>query len=146
MTPRARASQTLFMVALLLAGCTDEEPLNPGDDRLAAGTWGGENVAFIVSDSTLHVHIGCTNGTFFGPVLTDENGRFTVNGQYILRAHPIQIGPPLPAQLSGVVTGSTVTFSVAVNDTTPVSLGPVAAVRGRDPRMGPCPVCTKQQE
>ena len=142
MKPRAYAAQTLLAVLIAFAACSADETVDPAhEDQLAVGTWGGDNVAFIVTDTTVHVHIGCTNGTFRGPVQLDDNGRFTINGEYILRAHPIAIGPPLPAQLAGIVTGGAVSFSVAVNDTTPVALGPVVAVRGREPRMGPCPVC-----
>ena len=139
----AYAAQTLLAATLLFAACSADETVEPVDDELVVGTWGGENVAFIVSDTAVHVHIGCTNGTFKGPVVLDDDGRFTMNGEYLLRAHPIAIGPPLPAQLAGIVTGGAVTFSVAVNDTTPVALGPVVAVRGRTPRMGPCPICVK---
>jgi hypothetical protein len=141
MTAHAYTTQTISCMVLLLAACAPDRPLSPEMDRLARGTWGGENIAVIVSDSTVHVHIGCTKGDFPAPVLLDGDGRFTVDGSYILRAHPIQVGPPLPAQLAGVVSGGTVIFSIAVSDTTPVALGPAVAVYGRDPRMGPCPVC-----
>ena len=141
MKPRIFTAQTLLAAALLAACSADETVAPVNEDQLAVGTWGGDNVAFIVSDSAVHVHIGCTNGTFKGAVVLDDDGRFTMNGEYLLRAHPIAIGPPLPAQLAGIVTGSAVTFSVAVNDTTPVALGPAVAVRGRTPRMGPCPIC-----
>lgn len=113
--------------------------------ELSIGTWGGENAAAIVNDTIVHVHVGCTFGDIKGRVHVDDNGRFTVNGTYVLRAYPVLVGPELPAQFSGVVEGNTLTLAVAVNDTTQVkvvALGPVSVTLGTEPRMGPCPICT----
>ena len=115
-------------------------------DELAGGTWGGENAGIIVSDTVAHVHIGCTFGNFRVPVALADGGRFNVAGSYTLRAFPIVVGPSLPAVFSGVVSGTRLTISVAVNDTVekrPVALGPVTVVLGREPRMGPCPICRR---
>ncbi|MFP5356708.1 MAG: hypothetical protein ACLGIK_16475, partial [Gemmatimonadota bacterium] len=65
-------------------------------------------------------------------------------GQYVLRAYPVLVGPPLPARFSGVVRGNLLTLSVAVDDTVEkklVALGPITVVLGRDPKLGPCPIC-----
>jgi hypothetical protein len=40
--------------------------------------------------------------------------------------------------------GRTLTLAIAVNDTVEkkvVALGPVTVVYGREPQMGPCPIC-----
>ncbi|MBK8057479.1 MAG: hypothetical protein IPK33_06285 [Gemmatimonadetes bacterium] len=111
--------------------------------QLALGTWGSDGAGVIVSDTLAHVHVGCTKGDFPRPMALDS-GRFNVAGQYILRAYPIQIGPPLPARFSGVVRGSLLTLSVAVEDTVErklVVLGPITITLGREPRLGPCPIC-----
>jgi hypothetical protein len=111
---------------------------------LARGTWGGDNAGAIVDDSIVHVHIGCTLGNFPPPTVLDDEGRFSVAGSYTLRAFPIAVGPPLPAFFTGVVNGSQLTLSVAVNDTVEkklVPLGPVTVVLGREPRMQTCPIC-----
>lgn len=69
---------------------------------------------------------------------------FSVPGEYLLRAYPVAIGPTMPAQFAGVLNGDRLTLSIAVNDTIEkklVVLGPVTVVLGRDPNMGPCPIC-----
>lgn len=111
---------------------------------LALGTWGGDNVAVIATDSVTHVHVGCTFGDFPSSVTVDANGHFAVNGSYMLHAFPVAFGPSMPAQLSGQVSGNTLTFAIAVNDTVAkqvVSLGPGTVTLGKTPVMGACPVC-----
>ena len=135
------------LLATLGASCPDDDPTSP-DGNLARGTWGGENAALILEETSAHVHIGCTNGDFPAPLTADNDGRFSVSGSYVIRAYPIQIGPSLPAQFAGVVEGKTLTLTVAVNDTVEkklVVLGPVSVTFGKDPRMGPCPICDRRQ-
>lgn len=113
--------------------------------QLNLGTWGGDNAGAIVTDTIAHIHIGCTFGDIKGRIPLGTDGRFTIDGKYVLRAYPVYVGPELPAQFSGVVSGNTLTLAVAVNDTVQkklVSLGPVTVTFGTDPRMGPCPICT----
>ena|SRR5688500_15767033 len=139
--PRIAAS----LLIVLVSACSSGDSIFPPDtDRLSVGTWGGINAGVIVSDTNAHVHVGCTNGTFSGPILLDEQGRFSATGSYILRAHPVVLGPPLPAQFSGVVDANRLHLTVMVNDTVAnetVMLGPVTVFFGRDPQMGPCPIC-----
>jgi hypothetical protein len=139
------ASELFALGVLLLAsGCTDGPLLPPSDGRLALGTWGGDSVGVIVTDSLTHVHVGCTYGDMPESIALDDDGRFTVDGSYVLRAYPIVIGPSLPAQFSGRVSGRTLSLAIAVNDTVEhrvVALGPVTVVYGREPVMGPCPIC-----
>ena len=90
------------------------------------------------------MHVGCTTGDFTRPPALNFAGRFNVAGTYILRAYPVQIGPSLPARFSGVVRGSLLTISVAVDDTVEkkfVALGKLIITLGREPRLGPCPIC-----
>ena len=134
-------------VLITFASCADDEPFSPEGD-LTVGTWGGENVAVMIEDTTVHVHIGCTNGDFPAPVVVDAEGRFSVAGSYVLRAYPVQVGPPLPAQLAGLVAGRQLVFTVAVNDTVEkklVVLGPSTVTFARDPKMGPCPICVRSR-
>lgn len=137
---------SVFRVALgfLLSACTGSGPFPPSDGTLAVGEWGGENAGVIVTDSVSHVHIGCTFGDMPPEIQLDASGRFTVDGSYVLRAYPIQLGPELPAQFSGRVTGRILTLAVAVNDTVEkkvVSLGPITVAYGRTANLGPCPIC-----
>ena len=134
----------LTLLGLLVGSCSDSELLPPADGKLALGTWGGDNSGVIVTDEITHVHVGCTFGNMPGNIQLDASGRFTIDGSYVLRAYPVQIGPELPAQFSGRVLGGTLTLAIAVNDTVEkklVALGPVTVVHGREPDMGPCPIC-----
>ena len=136
------------VVVLAFPGCGTDELVMP-DDNLRVGTWGGEDAAVQVEPANVHVHVGCTKGDFPAPVDLDAQGRFSVPGTYVLRAFPIEIGPALPAQFAGVVQGTRLTMTIAVNDTVEkklVVLGPVVVVLGREPRMGPCPICSKMAD
>jgi hypothetical protein len=135
---------SLIALGLLVGSCSGSSLLPPSDGILAVGTWGGDNSGVIVTDSAVHVHVGCTFGDMPGNVPLDATGRFTIDGSYVLRAYPIQIGPSLPAQFSGRVSGRTLTLAIAVHDTVEgkvVALGPITVVYGRAPEMGPCPIC-----
>jgi hypothetical protein len=141
---RRFGSLGLALVAALGVGNCDDGVTPPGDRVLALGTWGGDNSGMIVTDEQAHVHVGCTFGDMPGRIALDETGRFTVDGSYVLRAYPVQVGPSLPAQFSGKVVGKTLTLAIAVNDTVEkktVALGPITVVYGRNPEMGPCPIC-----
>jgi len=134
----------LTAASFMLATCTPSQTLTYAGTTLALGTWGGNNVALIATDSLTHVHVGCTFGDFPGGVTLDASGHFAVDGSYMLHAYPITVGPSMPAQLSGQVVGGTLTFAVAVNDTVAkqvVSLGPGTVVFGQEPIMGVCPLC-----
>lgn len=136
----------LCIALVVSAACHDNGASAPptGDLRLALGTWGGDNAAVLATDTVTHVHVGCTFGDMPPRVMLDKDGRFTIDGTFVLRAYPVLIGPTLPAQFSGRVSGRTLTFAVAVNDTVAkkvVSLGPVTVELDRTPNMGPCPIC-----
>jgi hypothetical protein len=134
------------VVVLAFPGCGTDELLVT-DDSLRVGPWGGEDAAAQVEPATVHVHVGCTKGDFPAPVDLDAQGRFSVPGSYVLRAFPVEVGPALPAQFAGVVQGTRLTMTIAVNDTVEhklVVLGPVVVVLGREPQMGPCPICTSE--
>lgn len=136
-----RRLASVAAVLLFAAGCTDPSPV-PGE--LAAGTWGGDNAGVIVTATSTHVHVGCTFGNIPVRVEAGPDGRFGVAGTYVLRAFPVAVGPELPAVFSGRVIGRTLTLTVAVDDTTEgklVNLGPVSVQLGRDPNLGPCPIC-----
>jgi len=72
-----------------------------------------------------------------------------VPGEYLLRAYPVAVGPAMPAQFAGVLRGTALTLTVAVNDTVDkrlVVLGPVTVVLGHEPKLGPCPICKSPAE
>jgi len=45
-----------------------------------------------------------------------------------------------PATFTGRIVGETMTLTVSLTDTARV-LGPVTLVYGKEPHMGPCPIC-----
>ena len=104
------------------------------------GTWGGDNAGLIVSNADVHVHIGCTLGDAVGPIRPDANGRFEADGTYNVDAYPIDRGIIHPARFTGQITGQTMTLTVTLTDATRV-LGPVTLTYGKEPKMGPCPIC-----
>lgn len=105
-----------------------------------AGTWGGENAGLIVAQTDVHVHIGCTLGDAVGPIKPDADGRFEAAGTYNVDAYPINRGITHPATFTGRIVGETMTLTVSLTDTARV-LGPVTLVYGKEPQMGPCPIC-----
>ena len=105
-----------------------------------SGTWGGDNAGMIVTNTDVHVHIGCTLGDAVGPIHPDADGRFAATGTYNVDAYPIDRGITHPATFSGQVVGQTMTLTVSLSDTARV-LGPVTLIYGKEPKMGPCPIC-----
>lgn len=131
----ARITKVLSLACLL--GCYSG-PAAPIGDIL--GTWGGENAGLIASDTTAHVHIGCTLGDTKGPIVPDATGNFEATGMYNVDAYPLDRGITHPARFIGQIAGRTMTLTVVLTDTAR-QLGPVTLVFGKEPRMGPCPIC-----
>ena len=104
------------------------------------GTWGGDNAGLIADNTDVHVHIGCTLGNATGPIRPDANGRFEATGTYNVDAHPVDRGITHPARFTGQIVGETMLLTVALTDTALV-LGPVTLIYGKEPKMGPCPIC-----
>jgi len=104
------------------------------------GTWGGDNAGLIVTDNDVHVHIGCTLGDAGGPIRTGTDGKFEATGTYNVDAYPVNRGITHPATFSGRVVGTTMVLTVSLADTARV-LGPVTLIYGKEPKMGPCPIC-----
>jgi len=118
----------------------------PFDGNIPLGNWGGENAGMIVSDTAMHLHIGCTYGDASGRVPVGSGGQFDVAGSYLLRAYPIAIGPTVPARFTGRLDGDKVTITATIDDTVQqkqVVLGPVTVTYGADAKLGPCPICRR---
>lgn len=134
----------LILIGALTLGACEATPTAVEGGLLVKGTWGGTDAGVIITDVVTHVHIGCTSGDFPAKVQVDEHGRFRVDGSYLVRAYPVAVGPALPAEFTGRIDGSTMTYTVVVNDTVEhkvVTLGPATVTLGKEPRMGPCPIC-----
>lgn len=127
----------LLAAAIIALGCatTTGAPITD-----VAGTWGGENAGLIATDTSAHVHIGCTLGDTKGQIVVDGDGRFVMTGTYNVDAYPIDRGITHPARFTGQISGKTMTLSVELTDTGR-QLGPVVLTLGKEPTMGPCPIC-----
>ena len=143
-----RALACLCLAAAVGLACSSAATTTvpPFDGNLPLGNWGGENAGMIVSDTAMHVHIGCTYGDVSGRVPVGTAGQFDVAGSYMLRAYPIAIGPTVPARFTGRLDGAKVTITATVNDTVQgktVVLGPVTVTYGAEAKLGPCPICRR---
>ncbi len=142
-----RRSIARLAICAVLLGCAASGS-GPAaiDGKLQLGTWGGDNAGMIVSDTAMHLHVGCTFGDVSGRIALAADGSFDVSGSYMLRAYPITIGPSVPARFRGRVDGAVATVTVTVNDTVQratVIKGPVTVKFGDEPRMGPCSICRR---
>jgi len=113
-------------------------PFSTGD--IVGGTWGGMNAGLMADDTSAHIHIGCTYGDVHQGIVLDKGNRFDVAGEHNITAFPVDRGILHPARYTGSIDGRTMTLRVTLTDTA-VSLGPVTLTFGKDPIMGPCPIC-----
>jgi hypothetical protein len=127
---------SLIIAAAIAIGCSNTGA--PITD--VTGTWGGDNAGLIATDTSAHVHIGCTLGDTKGRIIPDAEGRFSIPGTYDVDAYPVERGIIHPAIFSGQIVGRTMTLTVTLTDTARV-LGPVNLVFGKEPQMGACPIC-----
>lgn len=134
----ARPAVALVLAAAVIGPCEPTSPLTP--PKHVAGTWGGENAALIADDTSAHVHIGCTYGNISQQIVPDADGRFDVPGLQNITAHPVDLGVMHPARFTGRISGFQMSLTVTLRDTA-VTLGPVQLLYGKEPRMGPCPIC-----
>ena len=132
-----RISLIFFSFALVACSAVTSTPITE-----VAGTWGGDNAGLIVDKDNAHVHIGCTVGDAVGPIRPDQDGRFVATGTYNVDAYPVDRGIIHPASFTGRIVGQTMTLTVTLTDTGQV-LGPVALIYGKEPTMGPCPICRR---
>jgi hypothetical protein len=136
----------LVLAAALGVACSSSPTIDPVDGELPLGTWGGDSAGMIVSDTALHLHVGCTFGDVSGRVHVNTDGSFEVVGNYTLHAYPILVGPTDPATFTGKVSGATATVTAIIDDTAQhqtVVHGPVVVSLGVTPRLGPCPICAR---
>ena len=127
-----------YALAFILAAACYSSPSDPITE--IKGTWGGDDAGLIASDTSAHVHIGCTLGDTSVPIRPDAAGRFDVAGTYNIDAYPVDRGIIHPARFTGSVSGNELTITVTLTDIG-TQLGPVKLVKGKEPKMGPCPIC-----
>ncbi|HXM38421.1 MAG TPA: hypothetical protein VN908_07150 [Gemmatimonadales bacterium] len=130
-----------FVAAAAVLGPCDPGPTGLVDGAVQ-GTWGGDNAGLMADDTSAHVHIGCTYGNVHQQIAPDAQGRFDVPGEQNITAHPVDRGVLHPARFSGRIAGGQMSLTVTLTDTA-VVLGPVQLAYGKEPRMGPCPICRR---
>ena len=133
-----RLAVHVLTIATALIGPCDLTSAHPPKDL--AGTWGGQNAGLIADDTSAHVHIGCTYGNIHQEIVPDATGRFDLPGEQDITAYPVDRGILHPARFQGRVSGGDMTLTIVLTDTA-VTLGPVLLVYGKEPQMGPCPIC-----
>ena len=133
-----RAIGTASVIAMIFAAACATTTGAPITD--VAGTWGGDDAGLIATDTSAHVHIGCTLGDTKGRIVPDADGHFVLSGTYNVDAYPVDRGITHPAQFTGQIAGKTMTLTVVLTDTGR-QLGPVVLLLGKEPKMGPCPIC-----
>jgi hypothetical protein len=134
------------VVIAVVLSCSSSSSTGVVNGALALGTWGGDSSGLIVSDTAMHLHVGCTFGDVSGRIPVGDNGDFDVRGSYMLHAYPIAVGPSVPARFVGHVDGATATITAIIDDTVQhqtVTHGPVVVRFGDAPRLGPCPICRR---
>lgn len=135
----SRAMTLGLLVVAVCTGCSSQSTLTfPGG--VVTGTWGGNNAVLMADDTSAHDHIGCTYGNVHQPILETVNGTFDVPGEQDITAYPVDRGVLHPARFRGTITGTTMALTVTLTDTA-VSLGPVSLTYGKQPTLGPCPIC-----
>jgi hypothetical protein len=142
MTFRLCIRATIVALIGFTAACATDSPTAPATS-LALGDWGGDRADVNASATATHVSLNCSFGDFAGNIALDANGRFAVNGSYNRSVGPVLLNGNMPAQLSGQVTGNSLTFAIAVNDTIAkqiYSFGPATVVFGKQPSIQVCPV------
>ena len=128
-------------ISTALLACAKDSPASPAT-HVAFGEWGGDKIQILASDTVTDVTDGCTGGTFAGNVRLDATGGFVVDGRWMPYFVPSSGSEIMPAQMSGHVSGNTITFAVAVYDTARkvvISIPPATATFGRHANLVVCP-------
>jgi hypothetical protein len=112
-----------------------------GEDRLAAGVWGGTSIRIDVTAGGATIEYDCAHGTIDEPLLTDRDGRFTAVGTHV-REH----GGPIrqdespdrhPARYGGQLSGDILRLTVTLTDS-PQEIGTFTLTRGATGRVFKC--------
>jgi hypothetical protein len=112
-----------------------------GDDRVAAGMWGGTSIRLDVMPQGAAIEYDCAHGTIDEPLVADRDGRFTLSGTHV-REH----GGPIrqdeqpdrhPARYEGRLTGETMRLTVTLTDLQQV-IGTFTLTRGAGGRLVKC--------
>ena len=85
------------------------------------GTWGGEHIGVMVSDSSATLEYDCAHGTIDEPIIPDEDGNYEVSGVHIIEhGGPIrsdEVPDEHPALYKGHIVGNQMTLILVLTDT-----------------------------
>lgn len=132
---------SLRLTALLLAvaATTPECPAGPAPP--VTGSWGGEHLLLVASDSGATLEFDCAHGTIAGAIVVKSSGDFTATGTHT-REHggPVREGEAAdvhPAAYTGKVRGDEMTISGRETDTG-LDFGTYTVRRGVNARVYKC--------
>jgi hypothetical protein len=119
-------------------GCATEPSI---PDTVPVGTWGGDHVQVVTTESGTAFQFDCAHGGVSDPIRLAADGTFETTGVFV-REHggPVREGETLeeePAVYAGRLDGGRLTFTVwlPVRSST---IGPFVAVRDASPRLFSC--------
>ena len=105
------------------------------------GSWGGEHIALVITDTGSTIEYDCANGSIAGPIRPGDDSRFENIGVHV-RGHggPMredEVPDAHPASYSGRVTGDRMTLTVRETDTG-TEVGTFTLERGAAGRVLKC--------
>lgn len=127
MRPNSVSHKLCVLSFLLLAlwqnaSCRGVEmaTMSQEERRVAAGTWGGQNVQLDVTEGGARLRFSCAYGEIKQPLTLDAEGRFSANGTFVAEgAGPTREDDPpksRAAVYSGAVRDNLMTLTVTVAD------------------------------
>ncbi|UCH66065.1 MAG: hypothetical protein JSW63_02725 [Ignavibacterium sp.] len=107
---------SILLLAFYFSGCA-----STNSQVVLTGTWGGEHIGMIVSDSSATLDYDCAHGSIDEPIKIDDNGMFNVIGVHIFeKGGPIRLGEipdKHPAVYDGSINEKEMTLIVKLTDT-----------------------------
>jgi hypothetical protein len=132
---RTAAVVVFATMSATAARCTYDPP------HVLDGTWGGEHMGMVVSDSGARIEYDCAAGAITEPLLVSSDGNFSWRGVfYPGHGGPAMIGEvpePHAAQYSGRVTGNTMLIVLRVTDSLNITQS-YTLTRGGNPSIVRC--------
>jgi hypothetical protein len=105
----------VFALLAQASACPANEP-----ERVAPGSWGGQHMGMVVSDTGAILEYDCATGVITVPLLLNESGEFSWTGTHSPgHGGPVRVDEPpdvRPARYSGRVSGNTMTLTLTLAD------------------------------
>ena len=109
-------------VALICGFTTLPTQANPLLKSVPTGSWGGEHIRMVVTETGAKIEYDCALGTIDETLLLDEDNNFEAKGTHMFeRGGPIRLGEPPPERHSalyhGTVDGTQMRLTVTLLET-----------------------------